>query len=132
MSHSTTEAEIISLDIAIRMEGLSALCLWDLVLEVMDPKPDQKPALPDRHRETISWKKMMADAVDDVPPSLAPFSCRSDLIVLDDNEATIKICNKGRSLQLRHVPRVHRVDLDWLFERVRDDKHLTIRFVGTK
>lgn len=52
--------------------------------------------------------------------------------MLEDNEATIKICNKGRILQLRHIPRVHRVDLDLLFERVRDDKNLSIKFVGTK
>ena len=33
---------------------------------------------------------------------------------------------------MRHVPRTHRVDLDWLFERVREDPGISIRYVNTK
>ena len=33
---------------------------------------------------------------------------------------------------MRHVPRTHRVDLDWLFERLREDPGISIRHVGTK
>ena len=39
---------------------------------------------------------------------------------------------KGRSPNLRHVPRTHRVDLDWLFERVSLDPGVLIKYVGTK
>jgi hypothetical protein len=39
---------------------------------------------------------------------------------------------KGRSPNMRHVPRTHRVDLDWLFERIRKDPGIFIKFVGTK
>ena len=35
VSHSSTEAEIISLDAGLRMDGLPALDLWDLVIEVL-------------------------------------------------------------------------------------------------
>ena len=35
VSHSSTESEIISLDAGVRMEGLPALDLWDLVIEVL-------------------------------------------------------------------------------------------------
>ena len=33
VSHSTPEAEIVAADLAIRIEGLPALQLWDMVLE---------------------------------------------------------------------------------------------------
>ena len=35
VSHSSTESEIISLDAGLRMDGLSALDLWDIVIEVL-------------------------------------------------------------------------------------------------
>ena len=38
------------------------------------------------------------------------------LYVFEDNEAVIKMINKGRSPKMRYVSRTHRVDLDWLFE----------------
>ena len=46
VSHSSTESEIISLDAGLRMDGLLALDLWDLVIEVLRttqglPKPTQ-------------------------------------------------------------------------------------------
>ena len=44
-------------------------------------------------------------------------SCpRITLVVAVDNEATLKIIAKGRSVKLRHVNRVRRVDLDWMFD----------------
>ena len=35
VSHSSTESEIISLDAGLRMDGISALDLWDLVVTVL-------------------------------------------------------------------------------------------------
>ena len=35
VSHSSTESEIISLDAGLRMDGLPALYLWDVVIEVL-------------------------------------------------------------------------------------------------
>ena len=34
-SHSSTESEVISLDAGLRMDGLLALDLWDLVIDVL-------------------------------------------------------------------------------------------------
>ena len=51
---------------------------------------------------------------------------------MEDNDAVIKMIIKGRSPNLRHVARTHRVDLDWLFERVSKDPGVYIKFVGTK
>ena len=35
VSHSSTESEIISLDANLRMDGLPALDLWDIVIDVL-------------------------------------------------------------------------------------------------
>ena len=71
-------------------------------------------------------------SIDYVPPSLPPSTGRAILLLLEDNDAVIKMIIKGRSPALRHVVRTHRVDLDWLFERIREDPGVPIRFIGTK
>ena len=38
VSHSSTESEIISLDIGLRLDGLPALELWDLIVSVLGIK----------------------------------------------------------------------------------------------
>ena len=69
--------------------------------------------------------------MDYVPPALLKAS-RSKLLILEDNEPVIKMTIKGRSPNMKHVGRVHRVSLDWLFERFWEDPEISIRFVGTK
>ena len=49
---------------------------------------------------------------------------------MQDNEAVINMTIKGRSPALRHVTRTHRVDLDWLFERINSDPAMRIRFTS--
>ena len=39
---------------------------------------------------------------------------------------------KGRSPNPRHVARTHRVDLDWLFERIQEDPGIRMKFCPTK
>ena len=41
VSHSSTEAEIISLDAGLRMDGIPALTLWDLVIEIFHSVPNK-------------------------------------------------------------------------------------------
>ena len=41
VSHSSFEAEVISLDAGLRMDGISALDLWDLVIEAFHSSPNQ-------------------------------------------------------------------------------------------
>ena len=43
---------------------------------------------------------------------------KTQMILCEDNEAVIKICAKGRSDALRHLPRVHKITLNWLFDVV--------------
>ena len=54
------------------------------------------------------------------------------LYVFEDNEAVIKMIIKGRSPTMRHVARTHRVDLDWLFDRINMDPRIQIRYIDTK
>ena len=54
------------------------------------------------------------------------------LYAFEDNDAVIKMIVKGRSPNLRHVARTHRIDLDWLFERITKDPSVFMKWVGTK
>ena len=56
----------------------------------------------------------------------------SSLYVFEDNEAVIKMIIKGRSPTMRHVPRTHRVALDWLFDRINLDPKIQIKYIDTK
>ena len=52
---------------------------------------------------------------------------------MEDNEAVIQMIKKGRSPNMRHVSRTHRVSLDWLFERLDRTKYegTYLRWVDT-
>ena len=39
---------------------------------------------------------------------------------------------KGRSPTMRHVSRTHRVALDWLFDRIKLDPKIQIKYIATK
>jgi hypothetical protein len=140
VSHSSSEAEVIALDAAIRMEAIPAIMLWEEILSVFDPEYCHKPRVPrplvSRGDPVlsgrVSWLAAQLAEVDWVPPSLPKSHGLSMLIVFEDNEAVIQMTIKGRSPNMRHVGRVHRVDLDWLFERIREDPSIHMRYVGTK
>ena len=74
----------------------------------------------------------MFGSVDYVPPSLPVSFGSGKLFVLEDIDAVINMTIKERSPALRHVSRTHRVDLDWLFERINKDLGVFITFVPTK
>ena len=61
------------------------------------------------------------DNVDRVPSNVQSSHQETLLYVFEDNEAVIKMIIKGRSPTMRHVPRTHRVALDWLFDRINLD-----------
>ena len=41
VSHSSTKAEVISLDAGLRMDGIAALGLWDSVIELFHTPPNE-------------------------------------------------------------------------------------------
>ena len=137
VSHSSSEAEIIALDAALRLEGIPALMLWDLVLEVYSPaKANSRRTTgegqPTRGRQASQSPESVLSEIDAVPPTFPNSSGRGRLVIFEDNDAVIKMIIKGRAPTLRHVPRTHKVDLDWLFERMRDDPGIFLKYVGTK
>ena len=54
------------------------------------------------------------------------------LYVFEDNEAVIKMIEKGRTPTMRHVSRTHRVAFDWLFDRINLDPKIRIKYIDTK
>ena len=60
-------------------------------------------------------------------------SCKEALLyIFEDNEAVIKMIFKGRSPTMRHVSRIHRVALDWLFDRINLDLKIQFKYIDTK
>jgi hypothetical protein len=118
------------------MEGLPALMLWDLVIEVFAPACQKKihlhPTVPAERNLLQDESLNLFGTVDYVPPSLPITNGRAKLFIMEDNDAVIKMIIKERSPPLRHVARTHRVGLDWLFERINRDRGVFIKFVGTK
>jgi len=128
VSHSSTEAEIISLDMGLRMQGIPALELWDEIQSVM---LGFTRAI-DLRIPTIHGMYDVLSHVDFVPETCPAPSNLGKLVVLEDNDAVIKMIKKGRTNKLRHVPRTHRIDLDWLFTVMREDPGLKLKYINTK
>ena len=128
VSHSSTESESISVDTGLRLDGLPALELWDLIVSVhgnVSRVSDRSGKLEsDDHKHHKSHNKIdVPRDIDAVPSNVQSARQEALLYVFEDNEAVIKMIIKGRSPTLRHVSRTHRVALDWLFDRINLDYH---------
>jgi len=135
ISHSSTEAEIIALELGLRSEGIRALDLWETILDTLEPI--KTPVKPPTNSIAENFNKLPLDhqillSVDYVTPSIPMSSGRGKLYILEDNDAVIKMCVKGRAPNMTHIPRVHRVDTDWMFERILLDPGIQIKYVNTK
>ena len=86
------------------------------------PKPKQKG---NRDVELLSH-------VDHLPTNTHSSQGESQVYIFEDNGAVIKMIIKGRSPTMRHVSRTHRVELDWLFDRINLDSKIRIKYVDTK
>ena len=137
VSHSSTESEIISLDTGLRLDGLPALELWDLIVSVLGnvSRVSDRSGQPDNdvHKRHKSQKKIdVMEDIDSVPSNVQSARQEALLYVFEDNEAVIKMIMKGRSPTMRHVSRTHRVALDWLFDRINLDSKIQIKYIDTK
>ena len=103
------EAEIVSLDAGTRMDGIPSLLLWELMLTVMYQLPSDK--LPKRKFKHNGIYELLA-TVDHVPATLPRPLGNAKLVLLEDNDAVIKMIIKGRTHKLKYVPGIHRIDLD--------------------
>ena len=137
VSRSPTESEIISLDTGLRLDGLLALELWDLIVSVLGnisrvSDRTGKPVKDERkHYKSHNQIDAMKD-IDSVPSNVQSARQEALLYVFEDNDAVIKMIMKGRSPTMRHVSRTHRVALDWLFDRINLDPKIQIKYIDTK
>ena len=132
VSHSSTESESISLDTGLRLDGLPALELWDLIVSVFGSvsQVSDRSGQPDNdvHKRHKSQKKIdVMEDIDSVPSNVQSSRQEALLYVFEVNEAVIKMIIKGRSPPMRHVSRTHRVALDWLFDRINLDSQKSTR-----
>ena len=72
------------------------------------------------------------DNVDFISSNMNSSRQEALLYVFEDNEAVIKMIIKGRSSTMRHVSRTDRVALDWLFDRIKLDPKIQIKYIDTK
>ena len=136
VSHSSTESEIISLDTGLRLDGLPALELWDLIVSLLGnvSRVSDRSGQPDNdvHKRHKSHNKIdVMEDIDSVPSNVQSARQEALLCVFEDNEAVIKMIIKG-SPTMRHVSRTHRVALDWLFDRINLESKIQIKYIDTK
>ena len=137
VSHGSTESEIISLDAGLRMDGIPAPDLWDLIVTVLHGNThqiDQVRGDPFKSptRKKIHGKIDDLNNVDFISSNVNSSREEALLCIFEDNEAVIKMIIKGRSPTMRHVSRTHRVALEWLFERINLDPKIQIKYIDTK
>ena len=140
VSHSSTESEIISLDAGLRMDGLPALDLWNVVIEVSrSSKSTESPnhgaarnCYKPKPKEKENQDVDQLSNVDYVTTNANSSQGECQLYIFEDNEAMIKMIIKGRSPTMRHVSRYHRVAFDWSFDRISLDAKIQSKYVDTK
>ena len=125
VSHSSTESDIISLDAGLRMDGIPALVLWDLIVTVLgnthqndqergDPCTGLVRAAPHK----LSTRKSISGKIDDLNNvNLVSSNANSSreeamLYIFEDNEAVIKMIIKGRIPTMRHHQKPTRRHID--------------------
>ena len=145
VSHNSTESEIISLDAGLRLDGIPALDLWDLIVEVLhgntyqsnqewgDPCTNLVRAAPHKlQMRKKSHGMIYLDNVNFVSSNLHSSRQEALLKISEDNEAVIKMIIKGRCATMRHVSRTHRVALEWLFDKIYLDPKTQIKYIDTE
>ena len=108
VSHSSTESEIISLDTGLRLDGLPALELWDLIVSVFGSVSQASDRSGQPHNDVNKHQKSqgkisLMENVDSVPSNVQSSRQEALLCVFEDNEAMIKMIIKGWSPTMRHV-----------------------------
>ena len=147
VSRSSTESEVTAVDTALRTEAISILYFLHQVQGVLEnTAPDagggSGPASHDRRKITsvpeftefaqkqkydnaIQTAKLLGNSKLEAPAD------RMKMLVLEDNEAAIKILEKGRSMAIRHVARTHRISIEWLRE-VLNWPEVYLRYIHTR
>ena len=146
LSHSSTESEIISLDTGLRLDGLPALELWDLIVSVHGnvSRVSDRSGHPDNdvHKHHKSQKRInVMENIDAVPSNVQSSRQEALLFVFEDNEAVMwksEVTAHDRSgrpdktswKMIRKVRRGHEeILLDGTAQSVRNEETLRDRSV---
>ena len=130
VSNSPTESEIIFLDVGLRLDGIPALDLWDLIVSVFGNTTQyhERTGQPvggssTSHAPNQQSRGMfnVLNKVDKIASNVQSSHQEVLLYVFENNEAVIKMIFKGRSPTKRHVSRTHIVAFDWFFDRINLD-----------
>ena len=95
VSHSSTESEIISLDTGLRLDGLPALELWDLIVSVLGniSRISDRSGKPEngenKHHKSHNTIDAMKD-IDSVPSNVQSARQEALLYVFEDNERSYR------------------------------------------
>ena len=116
VSHSSTESEIMSLDLPGNTNQSKQV----------QGDPKKSPT-----RKKIPGK-IDLNSVDFVSSNANSSRQEAVLYIFEDNETVIKMIIKVRSPTMRHVSRTHRVALDWLFDGINLDPKIQIKYIDTK
>ena len=123
------------------MDGFPALDLWDLIVLVLGntiqnhDRTGQPVVGRDTSHEPSKRSQGRFNVFNNVDrvPSNVQFSHQEALLnVFEDTEAVIKMIIKGRSPTMRHVSRIHRVALDWSFDRINLDPKNQNKYIDAK
>ena len=113
------------------MDGIPALTLWELVIEMFHSVPNRtdgpkkeplgNPSAvvkPNMHNP-IQFKNtnVIPTNIEHIPSNTMHCGASAMLFAFEDNKAVIEMIIKCRSPTMRHVSRTHRIALDWLFGR---------------
>lgn len=89
ISHSSTGAEVIALETMMRLEGLPMLNLWTQILDVLSPQVKNCEVL--LNDAMTKYYSISLDSVDYVPASMPLQDGRTKLVMVEDNDAVIKM-----------------------------------------
>ena len=131
------------------MNGIPALDLWDLVIEVLHFSSNQEQGHQECARRNLQRNKPSSKHtntqiktqnqhndlelynVDHVSSDAISSRSGAMLYIFEDNEAVIKMIIKGKSPTMRHLSRNRRVALDWCQKQL-GPKNLKIKYVDTE
>ena len=152
VSHSSTEAEIISLDAGLRIDGIPALDLWDLVVEAFHSSPNQlkkskEIVLGNLLRHTTSNKHtqnqtkvpihhdiLQLSNVENVSSNAKSSHIGAILYIFEDNEAVIKMIINGQRPKSNNETRIQNPQIcSWLVVwQNESDPKVQVKCVDTK
>ena len=134
VSHNSTESEIISLDTGLRLDGLPALELWDLIVSVLGniSRISDRMGKPANGENKHLKSHNKIDAMKDIDSVPSNVQSANYCMCLKTAKQWSRWSLKEGGPTMTHVSRTHRVALDSLFDRINLDPKIQIKYIDTK